>query len=147
MADRKPMFDGNEGEIILSSAAEALKKGHQSRKKELMASLTENYIEAEFFGIKKFNQLMEQYKDTCVGFRVYYGSQWEDHSKSKTQITAEGKGKKTSRLVIVPVDAYGRDLTSNNVMGLKDMAGGGAALANGPMCPRHCAPPVNEDEN
>lgn len=147
MADRKVMFDGNEGEIISTSAADKIKGRHQSRRKELTASVSDNYVEAEFFGIKKFNELMDKFKGVCVGFRVYHGVQWEDHSRSNIEFTKDGSGKKTSRLVIVPVDAYGRDLVDTNVMGLKDMPGGGGALANGPVCPRHCAPPVKDDQN
>jgi hypothetical protein len=146
MAERKKMFDGNEGEMIYSSDAKNIKKLHQSNKKEQLKSTTHNYVEAEFFGMTKFNELMDRYKDKCVGFRVYYGARWEEHSKGNVKVTAEGAGKRTSRLIIVPVDAYGRDLSDINVMGLKDMPGEPSGLAGGPLCPSKCAPPDEDDD-
>ena len=132
--EKKIMFDGNEGEIILSSDASKIKQVHQKKRKSIEKENTENYVEAEFFGIKTFNKLIEAYKDDCVGFRVYYGNRWENHKDGKVEVSEEGRGKKTSRLVIVPVDAYGQDLRPP--VGLKDPSG--SAVANGPLCPSTC---------
>jgi hypothetical protein len=140
-AEKKIMFDGTEGEIILAADANKIKQVHQRNRKTIEKGNTDNYIESEFFGLKTFNKLIAAYKDECVGFRVYYGNTWENHKDGKVEVSEEGKGKKTSRLVIVPVDAYGKDLRPP--MGLKDPSGG--AVANGPVCPSHCAPPDSED--
>ncbi|TDE16746.1 hypothetical protein [Dyadobacter psychrotolerans] len=141
-SEKKVMFDGSEGEIIFSSAANTLKSVHQKKKSEITKGNSENYVEAEFFGLNTFNKLMESYKGQAVGFRVYYGSRWEEHQKDEVIVREEGKGKKTSRLIIVPVDAYGRDLASP--IGIKDNEGSPSALANGPLCPHKCAPPEED---
>ena len=141
-SERKVMFDGTEGQIILSDDANKIKQVHQKRRKSIEKENTDNYVEAEFFGLKTFNKLIEAYKDDCVGFRVYYGNRWENHNDGKVEVSEEGRGKKTSRLVIVPVDAYGRDLAAP--IGIKDQEGSPSALANGPLCPHKCAPPEED---
>lgn len=125
-------FTGNEGRLISSLAAKALMEPHQAKEKSIYER-GENYIKAEFFGINTFKKLIEPLGDNCVGFRVYYGAQDEDHEGPEPVF---GKGKPTSRLVIVPVDANGRDITKG--MGHKDMPADDDAMAGGPTCPSHC---------
>lgn len=135
----KEVFDGYEGKIILSDDARIMKEVHQKRKDEFKRGNTDNYVEAEFFGIHQFNELIKPYGENCVGFRVYYGNTWEKHKGNNIEVTQEGKGKRTARAVIVPVDKYGNDLRP--AMGPKDAVG--VALAHGPLCPSNCATDTN----
>lgn len=131
---KTPVFDGYEGEIIPTDAAKKIKDVHQNRKKEINEANTENYVEAEFFGLYKFQELIKPYGDNCVGFRVYYGNTYENHNGKNVEVTGEGKGKRTRRAVIVPVDKFGNDLRP--AIGSKDP--GGSGMANGPLCPSTC---------
>ncbi|REA61292.1 hypothetical protein DSL64_12660 [Dyadobacter luteus] len=140
MTQGKAVFTGDEGEIILAADAKTIKDGHKGRRKEIEEGGKDNYVEAEFFGLNTFNKLIANFKDECVGFRVYHGSRHEDHAGEGVKITKEGSAKRTSRVVIVPVDKYGNDLRSPR--GLKDDSG--SAVANGPLCPNKCAPPTND---
>lgn len=126
-------FTGNEGELVAASKFQELATPHKKKQKEIHGR-GENFVEAEFFGIKKFNKLIEKHGDKCVGFRVFYGSREEDHS---TDDIVLGKGKHTSRLIIVPVDAEGNNLIPAAEFGKKD-APGEDAMAGGPLCPTHC---------
>lgn len=141
MTQKEVVFTGDEGEIILAADAKKIKSGHQKRKDDIIRGGTDNYVEAEFFGLNTFKKLIDTFKDECVGFRVYHGSRHEEHSGKDVRISKEGAGKRTSRVVIVPVDQYGNDLRSP--IGLKD--GSGTAMANGPLCPSNCAPPPPTD--
>jgi hypothetical protein len=132
--ERKPVFTGNEGEIILADDAKKIKDVHQKKKGEISRGNSDNYIESEFFGINKFYELIKPYGDKCVGFRVYYGNTFENHIGDKVEVTQEGKGKRTARVVIVPVDQFGNDLRP--AIGSKDPDG--SALAKGPVCPPQC---------
>jgi hypothetical protein len=132
--EREPVFTGNEGEIILADDAKKIKHEHQKKKGDISKGGTDNYVEAEFFGINQFNKLIEPYGKECVGFRVYHGSTWENHKGKHVEVTKEGKGKRTARVVIVPVDQYGNDLRP--AIGPKDPVGSG--LAKGPLCPSTC---------
>lgn len=125
-------FTGNEGRLISSSEAKKFTDPHHALEKNIKAR-GENFIQAEFFGINTFNQLIEPFKKTCVGFRVYYGARSEDHEGDEPVI---GEGKHTSRLIIVPVGADGKDLSSG--IGLKDMPAQNDAMIDGPLCPRQC---------
>lgn len=132
--EQKEVFNGNEGEIILADTAKKIKDVHQKRKDEIVRGGKENYVEAEFFGLNKFNELIKPFGDKCVGFRVYYGNTHENHKGKDIEVTQEGKGKRTARSVIVPVDKFGNDLRP--AIGPKDAMG--SALANGPLCPTTC---------
>jgi len=132
--EKKPVFDGTEGEIILADDAKKIKDVHQKKKGEISRGGSDNYVEAEFFGIKKFYDLIKPYGDQCVGFRVYHGNTWENHKGKDVEVTQEGKGKRTARVVIVPVDQFGNDLRP--AIGSKDP--NGSALAKGPLCPTSC---------
>ena len=125
-------FTGHEGQLISSFEIKSLTEPHHAREKDI-AARGENYIKAEFFGIHTFNRLIEQFGEKCVGFRVYYGSRDEDHEGDKPVF---GKGKPTSRLVIIPVGADGKDMVTG--MGMKDMPDGEDGMAGGPICPRSC---------
>ncbi|MDQ6479650.1 hypothetical protein [Dyadobacter sp. LHD-138] len=126
-------FTGHEGRLISSLEIKSLTEPHHAKEKEI-ASRGENYIKAEFFGIHTFNKLIQSYGESCVGFRVYYGNREEDHNGDEPVI---GKGKPTSRLIIVPVSADGKDITKG--MGLKDMPNGDDdGMTGGPVCPNHC---------
>ncbi|CAG4991000.1 hypothetical protein DYBT9275_00656 [Dyadobacter sp. CECT 9275] len=126
-------FTGDEGELVTLSKVQELTVPHKKREKEFVGR-QENFVEAEFFGINKFKKLMDAHGDKCVGFRVYYGNRQEDHSADEIVF---GKGKNTSRLIIVPVDADGNDLVKGIRSGLKD-APQQQALTGGPICPRQC---------
>lgn len=125
-------FTGNEGRLISSIEARDLTRPHHAKEKDIKAR-GENYIQAEFFGLNTFKKLIEPLGDNCVGFRVYYGAQDEDHEGAEVVF---GKGKHTARLVIVPVGADGNDLTKG--IGHKDMPAGDDAMAGGPTCPKNC---------
>lgn len=125
-------FTGHEGKLISSFEIKALTEPHHKKEKDI-AARGENYIKAEFFGIHTFNKLIQSHGDSCVGFRVYYGNRDEDHEGDEP---VYGKGKPTSRLVIVPVSADGRDITKG--MGLKDMPNSDDGMSGGPTCPKNC---------
>jgi hypothetical protein len=129
--EKKPVFSGDEGKIILSSEAKKIKDVHQ-RKKDAIIKTGDNYVEAEFFGMNRFKELIAPYGDQCVGFRVYYGNTLETHKDGKA--TVDAKGKNTSRLVIVAVDKFGNDLRPE--LAHKDPTP--SALTNGPLCPSTC---------
>ena len=141
MAEKTPVFTGNEGEIILNSEVKAIKDAHKGRRSDIEKEGKDNYVEAEFFGLNTFKKLIKKFENTCVGFRVYYGNREEDHSGSGIKVTKDGSGKRTARVVIVPVDQYGNDLRSP--IGLKD-DDDGSGMANGPLCPNKCAPPTDD---
>jgi hypothetical protein len=126
-------FTGREGQLISALAAQELTIPHQKRERDFTAR-GENYVKAEFFGIHTFNELIRLHGDSCVGFRIYYGLRDEedenDLQKSK---------RPTPRLVLVPVDADGKDIIRTAQLGgLKDMPAQDEAMTGGPLCPRHC---------
>lgn len=116
-------FTGDEGNLISSSvAAEYTKRFREKKEKE--GKKPKSFSEAQFFGNEKLKKLME--KEGCVGLRIYFGV-----SKDKEF---------DDQVVLVAVDADGKDLTSTRI-GLKDMpAGNDDALAGGPVCPHVCNP-------
>lgn len=125
-------FSGNEGRLISSLEVKELTRPHHALEKNIKAR-GENFIQAEFFGLNTFKKLIDPLGKNCVGFRVYYGAQNEDHEGEEIII---GTGKHTSRLIIVPVDASGKDILKGG--GLKDMPAGDDAMAGGPTCPSQC---------
>ncbi|MCE6990463.1 hypothetical protein [Dyadobacter sp. CY323] len=131
-------FTGKEGSIISAEQAQKLIEPHLSKERTITAN-GENFVKAEFFGIHTFNQLMGKHGDNCVGFRIYYGvGEDEDNSLEKVENSKYEK-KPTSRLIIVPVDENGRDLTKTAQLGgMKDMPAEGEVMVGGPICPRHC---------
>jgi hypothetical protein len=116
-------FTGEEGTLISSSKAATFTKSFRE-KKEKEHKKPNTYTEAQFFGNSKLKKLMK--KEGCVGLRFYFGAftatEFED------------------QLVVVAVDADGKDLTSTRI-GLKDMPlGDDDALVGGPVCPHECNP-------
>ena len=136
-----PKYRGSEGKLVPASEAKKITGLYQNRK-DHKEKPDFNYVEAEFFGLEKFQQLLRECGGKPVGFRVYYGFRHEDHSGLEPiEATGEKGGKNTPRLVIIPVDAQGADLTGAvRVGGMKDDAEeeGGNALIGGPLCPKHC---------
>lgn len=144
-----PKYKGDEGELISVKDAKSYTCEHVDCKDPKHGH---HFVEAEFFGLKKFNQLMEECGGEPVGFRVYYGISHEDHSGSKPSVCKKGdKGAEpTSRLIIVPVDKDGKELTGLDTVrgnkkatdsgaGLKDMPPSpGKVLSRGPLCPSEC---------
>lgn len=139
-------YTGNEGELISIKDANRYTCAHVDCKDP---DHDDNFVEAEFFGLETFKTLLDECGGKPVGFRVYYGMRHEDHSKENPlECSKEMGGKPTPRLIIVPVDANGKDLTGLNSArgmkldsnaGMKDMpAAEGKAMANGPTCPRFC---------
>lgn len=116
-------FTGEEGTFISSSqASQYISRFHERKKRE--GSEVGTYVEAQFFGKNQLQKLMK--KDDCVGLRIYFGV-----SESKEL---------TDQVVVVAVDANGKDLTRTRI-GLKDMpTGDDDALAGGPCCPHACNP-------
>ncbi len=116
-------FTGEEGTFISSTkAAEFTGRFHEQKQKEGLEP--GSYVEAQFYGNKQLQKLME--KDGCVGLRFYRG-------------TSEDK-ELNEQILVVAVNADGKDLTRTRV-GLKDMpAGDDDALAGGPCCPHNCNP-------
>jgi hypothetical protein len=134
-----PKFTGKEGQLISAEKALAITEPYQRREQEI-ALRGENYVKAEFFGIHTFNELIRSHGDNCVGFRMYYGLTDEDEELfDKTSVLGRAAKKPTSRLVLVPVDAYGNDLIrSAQLGGLKDMSAQKEVMTGGPLCPSHC---------
>ncbi|WP_026628496.1 hypothetical protein [Dyadobacter alkalitolerans] len=132
-------FTGKEGQLI--SAEQALKITEPFQKREQEITLRgENYVKAEFFGIHKFNELMSIHGETCVGFRVYYGiTEEEGHVIGEKSALSRGMKRPTARLVLIPVDADGNDLTKTaRLGGMKDMPARKEAMTGGPLCPHQC---------
>ena len=128
-------FTGNEGELVTASVVKELISPFQTKERAIKER-KDNLVHAEFFGIKAFQKLINQHENKCVGFRVYYGTREEDHSGDEPVI---GKGGlPTPRLIIIPVDCDGNDLTSEINSGIKDMAPNAQALMGGPLCPHVC---------
>ncbi|WAC10017.1 hypothetical protein [Dyadobacter pollutisoli] len=135
-----PQYRGTEGQLISVREAKVFTKRHQSSREDVIRA-GKNYVEAEFFGLETFQQLLKECGGKPVGFRVYYGVREEDHENDEPVVCIEGdgKGKSTPRLIIVPVDAQGVDLSGlMSVGGHKDMPADGKVLVNGPICPRSC---------
>lgn len=116
-------FTGEEGKFISATDASShTKRFHEKKKKEGRELRT--YTEAQFFGKNKLEKLLA--KKGCVGLRFYFGVNENDAFDDD--------------LIIVAVDANGKDLTSSRI-GLKDMPEeDGDALAAGPVCPHNCNP-------
>lgn len=120
---KKGKFTGQEGKFISSDEATTLTRRFHEKKKS-QGLKTQSYTEAQFFGNDQLKKLMS--REDCVGLRFYFGV------TEAREINDE--------LVIVAVDAAGRDLTDARI-GLKDMPDGrGAALTGGPCCPSDCNP-------
>ncbi|MCF2486809.1 hypothetical protein [Dyadobacter sp. CY347] len=132
-------FTGKEGQLISAEQALRITEPFQRREQEITLR-GENYVKAEFFGIHTFNELMSIHGETCVGFRVYYGiTEEEGHNAGEKQMLAKGTKRPTARLVLIPVDAHGNDLTkSARLSGMKDMPARKEAMTGGPLCPHQC---------
>jgi hypothetical protein len=131
-------FTGKEGQLISAEQAMELTRPHLGKERDIL-SRGENFVKAEFFGIHTFNELIKIHGDNCVGFRVYYGVRDEDDNSANERANVRAEKKPTARLVIVPVDPYGNDLTkSAQLRGLKDMPADKEVMVGGPICPRHC---------
>lgn len=133
-------FTGKEGQLISAEQALDIIKPHLGREREILGR-GDNFVKAEFFGLHTFKDLINLYEESCVGFRVYYGVKDEEDNSENEKLSAGRRGEKkpTARLVIVPVDAYGHDLTKTaRLGGIKDMAAEKEAMVGGPVCPRHC---------
>ncbi|GHB59974.1 hypothetical protein [Persicitalea jodogahamensis] len=116
-------FTGEEGKFVTATDASKLTERFQSTQREDKKK-PGTFTEAQFFGNKQLQKLMQ--KDGCVGLRFYF-------AKTDAKEISE-------QLVVVAVDADGRDITSSRI-GLKDMpAGEDDALTDGPCCPHHCTP-------
>ena len=115
-------FTGQEGKFI-SSAEAARYTGRFHEKTQKEDQERGSYVEAQFYGKKQLQKLME--KEGCVGLRFYMG-------------VSEDK-ELNDQIVVVAVNADGKDLTRTRI-GLKDMPGGDDddALAEGPKCPHDC---------
>jgi hypothetical protein len=132
-------FTGKEGELVSAEKAKTLTVPHQRKEKECR-DRGENYVRAEFFGIHTFNDMIRIHGDNCVGFRAYYGLSDEDDMDEAAGLAGKAPNKRpTPRLILVPVDAYGKDLTSTaHLGGLKDMPAQGEVMTGGPLCPNQC---------
>lgn len=116
-------FTGDEGKFVSAAAASKLTEHYQHTQKESKKK-PGTFTEAQFFGSKQLQRLMK--KDGCVGLRFYFAKTEEKEI--------------SDQLVVVAVDASGKDLTSTR-MGLKDMpVGDDDALTDGPCCPKFCQP-------
>ncbi|WP_373515998.1 hypothetical protein [Persicitalea sp.] len=116
-------FTGEEGKFVSATSASKLTERYQNTQKENKQK-SGTFTEAQFFGNKQLEKLMK--KEGCVGLRFYF-------AKTEAKEICD-------QLVVVAVDANGKDLTSARI-GLKDMpAGGDDALTDGPCCPSHCTP-------
>lgn len=116
-------FTGDEGKFISSSEAAPYTQRFRKKKDEENKK-PKSYSEAQFFGNNKLKKLME--KEGCVGLRFYFGVSTDKEFDDQ--------------LVVVAVDATGKDLTSTRI-GLKDMPNGDDdALVGGPTCPHECNP-------
>ncbi|TLU99606.1 hypothetical protein FEN17_20705 [Dyadobacter luticola] len=143
-------FTGQEGALVSAKDALQLTSPHRKKEKDCRER-GENFVRAEFFGIHTFNQLIDQHGDNCVGFRAYYGVVDED---DMDQIKGKADRKKaTPRLILVPVDAQGNDLTHSAQLGalldddqetgkgsggMKDMPAQKEVMRGGPLCPSDC---------
>ena len=132
-------FTGREGQLISAEKATEFTSPYQRREQEFVGR-GQNFVKAEFFGIHTFNELIDLYSDRCVGFRVYYGeAEEEEFAKANEKARLKVSKLPTSRLIIVPVDAYGNDLTTAaHLGGLKDMPAARDAMRGGPLCPSDC---------
>ena len=116
-------FTGDEGKFVSATTASKLTERYQKTQQESKKK-TGTFTEAQFFGNKQLQKLMA--KEGCVGLRFYF---------AKTE-----EKEVSDQLVVVAVDANGKDLTISR-MGLKDMPpGDDDALTGGPCCPHHCTP-------
>ncbi|KAA6441615.1 hypothetical protein FEM33_01095 [Dyadobacter flavalbus] len=133
-------FTGKEGELVSAEAALRLTSLYQARQNKILER-GDKYVKAEFFGIHTFNELISMHGDKCAGFRIYYGirEEEEDASENKRLIGREIMKKPTSRLILVPVDEDGNDLTASAQLGgLKDMPAMKEVMLGGPLCPSQC---------
>lgn len=132
-------YKGSEGKLVPAKEAKKITGLYQNHK-DYKDKPGFNYVEAEFFGLEKFQQLMQECSGTPVGFRVYYGFRQEDHSGIEPIEATGDKGKHTPRLVIIPVDSQGVDLTGLTRVGAMkdDSEEDGSALIGGPLCPKNC---------
>lgn len=114
---------GQEGDFITSAeAARFTGRFHQKKKSE--GHEHGSYVEAQFYGKDQLQKLLE--KDGCVGLRFYRGISEEKELND--------------HIIVVAVNAEGKDLTRTRV-GLKDMPPvDNDALAGGPCCPHNCNP-------
>ena len=125
-------YHGDVGRFLTGQDAIARTTRHRQRKEE-QGFKPGSYTRGEFFGINRINKLLGR-KD-CVGIRIYYGKTYEDRDDN---LTNEGEGELTSRLILVGVRADGTDIFDDPT-GQKD--GDGDALGDGHDCPRHCGNP------
>jgi hypothetical protein len=130
-------FTGKEGRLISAKQALEYTEPFQRREREIL-DRGENFVKAEFFGIHTFNELIRSFGERCVGFRVYYGLDQQESLINDNKARTLSEKIPTSRLIIVPVDENGRDLTSMPLGGMKDMPAAKDAMSGGPLCPRDC---------
>jgi hypothetical protein len=133
-------FTGKEGELVSAETALKLTRLHHARQKDILER-GDNYVKAEFFGIHTFNELISMHGDKCAGFRIYYGisEEEEDAPEHKRVVGRTIIKRPTSRLILVPVDEDGNDLTASAQLGgLKDMPAMKEVMLGGPLCPSQC---------
>lgn len=120
----KGKFTGNEGVFIPNALAkERTSRFHEKKIKQ--GHKPKTYVEAQFFGRNKIEELLKEFDKECVGLRFYF-------------MVTEDK-EFADQLVAVAVDENGVDLTETAI-GLKDMPSPGKALVGGPTCPSVCNP-------
>ncbi|WP_234735006.1 hypothetical protein [Tellurirhabdus bombi] len=125
------MFNGNEGRFVQAGEAKKLRQTYREKKTNLSDY---ECVTAEFFGANNIKKLLDQ--PNCVGIRIY-------HAKREEEIN--GKTHLIPRLVLIGVDANGKDIRTQDEkrqIGLKDMPGESNRdeLADGPVCPPACTP-------
>ncbi|WP_025762430.1 hypothetical protein [Dyadobacter tibetensis] len=131
-----PKYTGTEGRILPSAQVKKLLENHKSKRGDQEKSGS-HYIESEFFGLETFEKLLKNCGGKAVGFKVYYGNQLEN--RDGKQPKEDPKGKPTSRVVIIPVDAEGNNLMGGKqAPGMKDADDDGGAMGDGPTCPHYC---------
>ncbi|TBX23938.1 hypothetical protein [Jiulongibacter sediminis] len=112
----KIVFKGNEGAFVTAAAAARLQERYLFTAKE---QGKEEPIRAQFFGKEFLRKMLN--KKGAMGIRIYHGMD-ENGDPS---------------LVLVPTDAYGKNLVENT-SGLKDMPDASDHGADGPRCPKTC---------
>ncbi|WP_221390442.1 hypothetical protein [Dyadobacter sp. NIV53] len=131
-------YVGTEGEFILKNMAEEMIEKHcQFAEKDQ----TRQFVKAEFFGLDIFKNLLDECEGKAVGFRIYYGLSDENSSEEGDNIKSKQDQniKPTPRLIIVPVDTHGTELTSiTNISTNRSVAAKKFALGKGPLCPNEC---------
>ncbi|MGA0559214.1 hypothetical protein ACO2Q8_21325 [Larkinella sp. VNQ87] len=138
--DSKEPYRGDVGDFIRNRDAEMLtRRFRQSREKQGLKKDT--FTRAEFFGINRINELLGF--DDCVGIRIYYGlgSNKDESGELQPKLVlaaVNSKGKDIFLGSLTRDAEAGKEATSDDPTGLKDMPAGRDALANGMPCPQSC---------